>query len=239
MTSWEKIGTTIDVCVSKNHTFGTDSFLLADFANPKRKDTVCDLCSGCGIIPLLWMRSNSPEKVYGVELQEEAVLQMNSSVNKNQLQERFVPLKQDLREIRNAFPAGSMDLVTCNPPYKTVGSGIPSATPDRLTARHETDCTMQDVCQAVSWLLRFGGRFCVCQLPERLSDVFDEMRKNNLEPKRLRMVQNTPTCAPWLVLVEGKRGAKPSLIIEPPLIMRGLEEPSEDIKRIYKDYGKV
>ena len=42
--------------VSKEHTFGTDALLLADFASPKRYDICCDFGTGCGIIPMLWCR---------------------------------------------------------------------------------------------------------------------------------------------------------------------------------------
>ncbi|HOV41993.1 MAG TPA: hypothetical protein PLM59_09390 [Oscillospiraceae bacterium] len=50
--SFEKLTNKIQVCVSKEHTFGTDAFLLYDFSNAKPKDLICDLGTGCGIIPL-------------------------------------------------------------------------------------------------------------------------------------------------------------------------------------------
>ena len=34
--------------VSREHRFGTDAFLLADFAYPRKKDIAADLCSGNG-----------------------------------------------------------------------------------------------------------------------------------------------------------------------------------------------
>ena len=43
--SWEAIGP-LRVCITKEHRFGTDAFLLADFARPRRGDKVCDLCAG-------------------------------------------------------------------------------------------------------------------------------------------------------------------------------------------------
>ena len=63
-----------DIYVSEDHRFGTDALLLAEFAAPSPKDIVCDLCSGCGIVPMLfhaWGRP--PAKAYSVEIQEEAV----------------------------------------------------------------------------------------------------------------------------------------------------------------------
>lgn len=49
------------VYVDDGRTFGADSLLLADFARPARdgdppgeRERVCDLGTGCGIIPLSW-----------------------------------------------------------------------------------------------------------------------------------------------------------------------------------------
>ena len=41
------------VYVSENHRFGTDAFLLANFSNWRKKDLVCDLGTGCGIIHMI------------------------------------------------------------------------------------------------------------------------------------------------------------------------------------------
>jgi len=106
-------------------------------------------------------------------------------------------------------------------------------------ARHETLCTLDEVCACAARLLRFGGRFCLCQLPERLVDVLGAMRANKIEPKRVRFVQQRADSAPWLFLVEGKRGAKPFLTIDPPLILRENGGISAEMQRIYANYGKV
>lgn len=236
----EMVGGGIEVVVSAAHTFGTDSFLLSDFAAPRRADTVCDLGSGCGIVPLLWFREPSaPAAVWAVDVQRQAIEQMRLSVERSALAGRMHPLRADLRALRGVLPLGRFDLVTCNPPYNAAGAGIPSARGSDLVARHETMCTIDDICAAAEGLLRFGGRLCLCQLPGRLVDVLAGMRAHRIEPKRLRMVQQSAQAAPWLFLVEGKRGAKPHLRIEPPLIMRQDDAPTDEMRRIYRYYGKV
>jgi tRNA1(Val) A37 N6-methylase TrmN6 len=57
--------------------------------------------------------------------------------------------------------------------------------------------------------VKFGGRLCLCNRPERLSDVIMAMKDNNIEPKLLRFVSKTPKDAPWLFLIEGRKGGKP------------------------------
>lgn len=220
-------------CVSAAHTFGTDSFLLADFAAPRPNETACDLGSGCGIIPLLWFRVGEPRRVSAVDVQPEAIDLLRHSAALNGLEDRLTPVHADLRELKGALPFGSFDLVTCNPPYKAAGSGVLSREESDRIARHETLCTLTDCCAAASRLLRFGGRFCLCQLTERLPDVFEAMRRNKLEPKRVRFVQKDKNSAPWLVLVEGRLGGKPFLKADPALLLYEDGELSGEMREIY------
>lgn len=55
--SFEKLSESVKIYVSDEHKFGTDAFLLSDFAAHRRRDRVCDLGTGCGIIPMLMFRS--------------------------------------------------------------------------------------------------------------------------------------------------------------------------------------
>lgn len=48
----------------------------------------------------------------------------------------------------------------------------------------------------------------MCQRPERLGDVMESMRKFDIEPKTLRLVQQRVSKAPKLFLLEGRRGGK-------------------------------
>ena len=199
-------------------------------------DSVCDLCAGCGIIGLLMLRrERPPQSVTAVEIASDAVQLMRHTAEFSSLT-HFTPLQGDLREIRTLLPAHSFRLVTCNPPYFPAGSGYLCPEDSRRRARHEQEesCTIGEVCDAAAWLLQYGGRFCLCQRPERLTDVLLTMRQVGLEPKRLRWVQQRPEKAPWLFLVEGKAGARPGLTVEPPLIVESADGSySDEMKRIY------
>ncbi|MDD3192639.1 MAG: methyltransferase [Oscillospiraceae bacterium] len=229
---WEALGPSLSICVSPAHKFGTDAFLLSDFAAPRRKDLCCDLGTGCGIIPLLWFRDQPPQLCYGVDVQAQAVWQLEQTVRENGLHGRLLPLLADLKTL-SVLPCGPLDLVTCNPPYKAQGSGILSETAAEKIARHEVLCTIEDVCQAAGRLLRFGGRLCLCQRPERLCDTLCAMREAGIEPKRLRFVQQRHDTPPWLFLVEGKKGSKPHITVQPPLLIEGEGGFSRELLDIY------
>ena len=45
----------IDMATTKEYSFGGDALLLAEFALPKFRDNVLDLCTGCGVVPVMMM----------------------------------------------------------------------------------------------------------------------------------------------------------------------------------------
>lgn len=238
----EPLGNGVEVCVSDRHHFTTDTILLADFAQVKNGERVVELGAGCGTIPLLMIRDNSLKEIYAVEIQEEAVELMQNSIALNlehgiENAAAIHPLLGDIREIRTLLPAGSFDLVVCNPPYKLTGAGIENPDDAKKTARHEVDCTLDDVCAAANWLLRFSGRFVLCQRPERLTDVLCAMRAHELEPKRLRMVQGRADKAPKLFLIEAKRGAKQGYMdVLPTLMIEDENGFTPEMRAIYSCY---
>ena len=235
---YEKLSDTLQVCVSPAHRFGTDAFLLASFASPRAKDQVCDLGTGCGIIPLAMLKNAPPAHIVGVELQEQAFHQLQLSIAASDCSDRVAAIHADLCRIAAGdrfpdLPQHGFDLVTCNPPYKKAASGILSGqTADQL-ARHEVACTIEDVCAAADRLLRYGGRLCICQRPERLCDVITAMKSRQIEPKRLRFVAKDAASPPWLFLLEGRKGGKPFLKVDPLLLIQGENGFSEELLKIY------
>ena len=234
----EAISESLRLIVSDRHTFGTDALLLASFSAPRSRDTVCDFGTGCGIIPFCWLR-DGVKQVHAVELQQDACEMLRRSVALNRLEDRFTLLQADIRELRNALPHNAFDLIVMNPPYTPLGKGLLSADENARAARHEVYLTPEELFSSAARLLKFGGRFCLCQRPERLTETLCAMREASIEPKRLRFVAQREGKAPWLFLLEGKRGRKPGLTVEPELHLETPEgEPSAEMRRIYGDYAR-
>ncbi|WP_312942034.1 methyltransferase [Oscillibacter sp.] len=201
------------------HKPGTDSFLLGSFPLLRPGLRVCDLGSGTGLLGLLLLQRQRELQITGVEIQPHAATLADKAAAENGLCDRLRTLEGDLRQIRELLPAGSFDLCVSNPPYFSSGSGLTAPLPARRTARSETDCTLLDLCRAAAYLLRWGGSFCLVHRPERLCDLLCALRENQLEPKRMRMVEARPGAAPSLLLLEARRGGKPGLSIGPPLCL--------------------
>ena len=202
------------VYCSPEHRFGSDALLLARFCEPKRAQKAADLCSGCGIVALEWHDRGHRGPCIGLELQPEGSALLSAAVEEQGIG-HLTPVCADLRTFRQG--EGSFDVCACNPPYFTAGPQSTDA--GRATARHETDCALDDVCKCAFRLLKDGGRLSLCHRPERLAEVLAVLRANRLEPKRLAFVKNRPDAAPWLFLVEAQKNRKTGLKIEPDILI--------------------
>ena len=81
----------------------------------------------------------------------------------------------------------------------------------------------------------------MCQRPQRLTDLTTLMRKYDLEPKRIRLVQQRLNKEPKLILIEGRRGGKPGFLTTEPTLMIEDEKGnfSKEMLRIYGDYKEA
>lgn len=231
----EYLSKTVGVVVSKEHTFGTDAILLADFAAPKTKDIACDLGTGCGIVPFLFYR-DGVQKTVAVEIQQNACAQVSRSIKFNSAENEIKLINSNLKDIKNPEYNGKFDLVTMNPPYKKAGSGIKNDGDSARIARHETECTLEDISACAARLLKFGGRFCVCGRPERLFETMNEMHRAKIEPKRLRTVHKNSFSAPWLFLLEGRYGGKSGMTVMNPLYIE--TDDGKESKELLSILGK-
>ena len=214
--------------------FGMDAVLLADFAQVRPRDRVCDLGTGTGILPLLLYGRAQDISCDAVEIQPDAAHRAARSMRLNQLEDRIRVHCADLRAVRDFLPHAAFDLVICNPPYSAEHASLPSPNPALRVSRQEGMCTLTDVAQAAAWLLRSHGRLSLMLPASRLTDAFDTLRRCRLEPKRLRLVHARQDRPARLALIEAMLDTRPGLTIQPPLIVQDDQgKDSPEVRRIY------
>lgn len=213
--------------------FTQDAVHLARFAAPKPTDTVCDLGSGCGILPFLWCRRDPPTHITAVEREPAFTAAMRDAVTAQHLNTRITVCETDWANDDTMPAAHTMTLVTCNPPYFPFGASRPSADPLAAAARHEDrPDLLAVVCRAAARLLTEHGRFCLCHRPERLADVFAALAAEGLRPRRLQFVQANEKATPSLVLIEA--AAHGALHVLPTMIAHSIGDHTDAYKRLYR-----
>lgn len=99
--------------------------------------------------------------------------------------------------------------------------------------------TLSDVFSVSKRILKNNGIFAIVHRPERLLEIFDEFRKNNMEPKRLRFVYSKFGQPATMVLVEGVKNGKAGLKIDYPFILYEQDgSPTEEYETLLKEVKK-
>ena len=214
--------------------FSIDAVLLAHFATLSKEDTVVDLGTGTGVIPLLLTSRAAGLQVQGLEIQPGVAEMAARSVVLNGLENHITIQAGDLRQVEGIFQPGGYDLVTANPPYQPVGKGRINPCEAKALARHELACNLAEVVKAGAFLLKSGGRLAMVHRSERLTELLTLMGANRVTPIRLRPVYARKGQKAGLILVEGIKGGKGDLEILPPLIIyEETGEYTEEIMSIY------
>lgn len=220
----------------KGFCFGVDAVLLSDFVKVKRGQKVLDLCTGSGVIPILLAAKTGGSGFSGLELQEEYADMAGRSVLLNHLEDKVNIVCGDVKDIKKLFSPASFQVVTANPPYMTEHHGLQNLYEPKTIARHEVALNLTDVIAAASYVLPESGNFFMIHKPFRLAEIFKVMKEYHLEPKRMRLVHPYVDKEPTMVLIEGLKGGRERITIEPPLIV--YKEPDIYTDEIYRIYGK-
>ncbi len=199
--------------------FSIDAVVLAHLTDTHAGETILDLGTGCGIIPLILAYRNPDICVYGIEIQDELADLAISNVSANRMQNRITVLCQDMRDLMPRMVGGPADVIVCNPPYRKPNSGRLNPNPQKAVARHEIKVSLIDVLQTVRRMLRTAGRFVTVYTAERSAELLAQMRLDGIEPKFIRAIHSQIDAAAKLILVVGIKGARPGTKIGPPLII--------------------
>lgn len=203
----------------KGFCFGMDAVLLSDFVIIKRNQKVLDLCTGGGVIPILLAGKTDAKEIHGLEIQKDYADMAHRSVVMNHLENRIFICCGDVKDVKIIYEPESFSVVTVNPPYMTQHHGLENLYEAKNIARHEILLELEDVVAAASYVLPQKGSFYMIHKPFRLAEIFRVMKAYDLEPKRLRFVHPYVHKEPTMVLIEGVKGGRERVTIEPPLIV--------------------
>ena len=200
--------------------FSSDAIILSRFA-PKISGRVADFCAGSGIVGIHYFALLEEDKqvkegtqIDEFELQASLADMCERSIEYNGLGDHIKCYNTALQDIGSEFN-NKYSLILCNPPYKKKDSGEQN-TEDHITiCRHEVRITLEEIVLISSKKLKVGGRLCICQKTERLTDLLVALRNCGLEPSRMQFVTSGKSKMPYLVLVEAAKGVKPQLKVLP------------------------
>lgn len=216
--------------------FGIDAVLLSNFVKVKKNGHVVDLCTGSGIVPILLSAKTGAKKITGIEIQSDIADMARRSVSYNKLDEKIDIVNDDISNALKYINNCSVDSVCVNPPYMKDTTAIKNPDLPMAIARHELLTDLETVINIASKLLKESGKFFMVHRPSRLSEIFASMRKNRIEPKRLRFIHPYIESKANLVLIEGAKGSGVWMDVEPPLVV--YKDKNVYTDEVLKIYGR-
>ena len=222
--------------------FGTDSVLLANFVKSENSNNaILDLCSGSGVIPIILSAKKKYKKIFGVELQNEMYDLFDRNIKINNLEDSIISINENVKNIKDIrkkitsiMGKDKIDIITCNPPYKEIGTGLTTNHDVKTIAKCEVMCNLEDIFITSSKLLGKGGKLYLVHKPERLSDLIYLGRKYNLEAKEVRFVYPKINKKPSIVLISYRKdGGNETKILEPLIEYNDDMSYTDEIYRIY------
>lgn len=198
--------------------FSLDSVLLPNFITINKGITnILDIGTGNAPIPLI-LSTKTDASITAVEVQPEVFNLAKKSVEENNLENRINVICDDINNLYNDLESDSFDIITCNPPFFKVNKNSNLNNSDYKTiARHEVKLNLSQLLKISRKLLKNNGILGIVHRPDRLTDILVEMRSNNIEPKKIRLVYPRIGEEANILLIEGTKNGNVGLKILPPL----------------------
>lgn len=200
--------------------FSLDSVLLPNFITINKGITnILDIGTGNAPIPLI-LSTKTDASITAVEVQPEVFNLAKKSVEENNLENRINVICDDINNLYNDLESDSFDIITCNPPFFKVNKNSNLNNSDYKTiARHEVKLNLSQLLKISRKLLKNNGILGIVHRPDRLTDILVEMRSNNIEPKKIRLVYPRIGEEANILLIEGTKNGNVGLKILPPLFV--------------------
>lgn len=202
--------------------FSLDSIILADFVKIDFKDKILvDFCTGNAPLPIIM--SKKINTIIGIELQKEISDLANKSIKINHINNVKI-INDNIKNVLKYCKTGSIDVVTCNPPYfKYQKDSITNENPIKTIARHEKEITLEEIISLANKILKSKGKLYLVHRSERIVEIIELLNKYHFGIKKIRCCHNDLNQKSNMILIEAKKDCKNNVEISCPLITKNYE----------------
>ncbi len=152
---------------------GTDAIMLSRWVEVNDDDTVLDIGTGCGLIPLM-LAQKGLRHADAVEIDGDSFEEASQNFRNSVWNEKLTAFHCDIRSFADSN-VGRYDLVVSNPPF-FVGDNRPVNHKKDL-ARHAGNLSFSELLSVAKKVLKPSGRFALV-LPEVESRMFLKEAEN-------------------------------------------------------------
>ena len=105
-------------------------------------------------------------------------------------------------------------------------------------SKEDKEITLSEIVAIAKKYLDNNGTFAIVHRTDRLIDIIEEFRKNNIEPKRIQLIYPKVGEESNMFLIEGRKNGNVGLKILPPLVAHKENgEYSDVVKEMFQESG--
>lgn len=195
---------------------------------PEDYRSVLDIGSGTGLLSLM-LAQRTAVQVDAVELEPACFLQGRENVLASPFHERIECIHADIRTYR---PGKQYDAIIANPPF--FEGQLKAGNRERSLARHADTLTLNELMDAIHYLLAPSGRFSVLFPFDRMNEVMNHAVEYGYVPVRMMRVQHSPLHEPRIWMAEFSR--IPGPVHRETLIVKEDGQYSRAMTKLLKSY---
>lgn len=184
-----------DKCAMK---VGTDGVLLGAWAGTEGCKRILDIGTGTGLIALM-LAQRSKADIDAIDIDARACLQAGENAEASPFAGRIYVIHSDLADFA-AAATRKYDLIVSNPPYFADSLKCPDR--QRSMARHTDTLPLDRLLHDSRSLLAPGGRLALILPYDRMENLADCIRKENLFLSKEISVIPVPGAQPKRILIE-------------------------------------
>lgn len=189
-----------------NHLYklSSDAVALGNFVECKTSDTVIDVGCGTGVLTLLIADRQHPHKIISVDINAEAVKQLekNLALNQDRLSAtHFTTIHADARQLHTQLNRAA-DVMVCNPPYFTTGKKPQNEHINQ--ARHDDTLSLDDLATLCTKNVKYGGIVYFCYPANQIAKAVATFENHNFRIKTIKLLSNNKGV--YLAIFRAKKG---------------------------------
>ncbi len=192
----------------------TDTMVLGDFLEIRKKDIVLDIGTNTGAL-LLYASLFKPRKMIGIDINERALVLARKNMEINHI-ENVEIIHADGNTYRYTE---EVDVIIFNPPYFKTPSKDKGKNPYLALAKHEDNFSLEKMIECVNRNLRVNGTLYFLFQTSRLNEVLTVLNRKKLVAKKMKFVYDINKNYSTVVLIQAVKGANDGLIVEKPMII--------------------
>lgn len=189
----------------------TDTMVLGEFLDIKKKDIVLDIGTNTGAL-FLYASKFKPKKLIGIDINEKALELAKENMKLNNITNVEL-IHADGNTFRNNE---EVDVVIFNPPYFKTPSSDKGSNKYLALAKHEDNFPLESMIQCVNRNLRNNGTLYFLFQTTRLNEVLKVLNEKKLVVKKMQFVYDENKENSTVVMLKAVKGAKEGVLVQKP-----------------------